>query len=46
MGVNGTLVRATAANAGQAYDHPASDFHCDTFSYAMIQPLSHWKAIG
>jgi hypothetical protein len=46
VGVGGTLVPADSSNAGQAYDHPDSDFHCDGFSYAMVDPLSHWKAIG
>lgn len=46
VGVGGTLVRADDTNAGQAYDHPPADFHCDTFSYSMIRRLSHWKAIG
>jgi hypothetical protein len=46
VGVNGTLVPADSTNAGQAYDHPNSDFHCNSFSYNMINPLNHWKAIG
>ncbi len=46
VGVGGALVPADPTNAGQAYDHPAGDFHCDSFSYQMIKPFSHWKATG
>jgi hypothetical protein len=46
VGVGGQLVKADPTNAGQIYDHPDGDFHCDSFSYDMIKPLSHWKAIG
>lgn len=46
VGVNGNLVKADDSNAGQVYDHPDGDFHCDSFSYSMIKPLYHWKAIG
>lgn len=39
-------VLTISTSAGQAYDHPPADFHCDSFSYSMIKRLSHWKAIG
>lgn len=46
VGVGGRLVPAAPGNAGQSYDHPVADFHCDSFSYNMLDPYSHWKAIG
>lgn len=46
VGVGGTLVPAAPGNAGTAYDHPPGDFYCDSFSYQMLKPYSHWKAIG
>ncbi len=46
VGVNGHLVAATPSNAGHDYDVPLSDFHCDSLTYTMIKPYSHFKAIG
>ena len=46
VGVGGKLVPATSDNAGNAYDHADSDFYCDSFSYDMIKPFSHWRAVG
>lgn len=46
VGVDGHLVRATPARAGNDYDVPLSDFHCSSLTYSMISAYSHWEAIG
>lgn len=46
VGVGGSLVTADATNAGDDYDVPLSQFQCDSLTYSMITPFSHWKAIG
>jgi hypothetical protein len=46
VGVGGSLVTADPTNAGDDYDVPLSEFHCDSLTYQMIKPFSHWKANG
>lgn len=46
VGVGGSLVTADASNAGDDYDVPLSQFQCDSLTYSMIKPFSHWKAKG
>lgn len=46
VGVDGSLVTADPTNAGDDYDVPLSDFDCDSLTYHMITPFSHWKAKG
>jgi hypothetical protein len=46
VGVDGKLVPANDSNAGQSYDTDDVFFYCDSFSYKMIRPLSHWRSIG
>lgn len=46
VGVGGTLVKADPTNAGHDYDQPLGNFHCDSLSYQMLTPYSHWQAIG
>jgi len=46
VGVGGSLVTADQTNAGDDYDVPLPEFQCDSMSYQMIKPFSHWKANG
>jgi hypothetical protein len=46
VGVDGTWVTADPSHAAHDYDVPLSEFHCDSLTYNMITPYSHWKAIG
>ena len=39
-------VLADPTNAGDDYDVPLSEFHCDSLQYQMITDFSHWKAMG
>jgi hypothetical protein len=44
--IGATWEPADAGTAGDDYDVPLSEFHCDSLRYRMITPFSHWKAIG
>jgi hypothetical protein len=46
VGVGGNLVTADPSHAGDDYDVPLSQFQCDSLTYNMLKPFSHWKAIG
>ena len=44
--IGSTWNPADPAHAGDDYDVPLADFHCNTLHYHMLTQFSHWKAKG
>jgi hypothetical protein len=44
--IGSTWNAADPAHAGNDYDVPLADFHCNSLHYSMLTQFSHWKAKG